>query len=616
MATEAKTKVVLIRKDGGDEKAVSRLQKTLVAFADVTEISVPNWDDLSAHEVKCAEAQAVFLELSLLPKNGTPEIFSSLPKHVTVFQTAFPTEKELAESPTLKNLLLIRDSLFLDQLSTPDLLRFLHLYLLPKRQGGITTLMEKGAVVLSEKIQNIDHVGEILDRLVQYFQAQLPSLTARLHDLRQMATGLFHEGFLRAKEANQPYPTLDFQVSASREKIAFLLRFPMGKIEPLLLKEKIFTGENYALHLAWKSSDYFLVTEYKDLKEFEITAILQGTTEYQPQRIPSLLYAAKEHGSTAENLLAAPKNYRFSLISELAYKRLDANKYTVTSSVQDLENELDGEKLTEKLKLKVQQMEQERSHLHELVQNREGAFRDIQVRLNKANMEVVQKRNEMLRILKDSEATVHQYKLKLAEMERRTAFAKETLSEAQTKAKENDHSGAIIRRLEGTIKTLEREKTAVQEKVVQEQKRFALLELKFRDLHKDLGEKDKQISDIKMSLIKAEQTIASKPQKNDAKAEAKAAAAAAAPGANAADKDLATKLKETETREHNLKQEVKKLMFKAEQAEKNSKVVQTESGEKAKLLERKLEAAKTKEIELLKKIDELNTLLKKATKVA
>ncbi len=619
MPTDDKIKVVLIRKEGGDEKAVSRLSKTLSAFAALSEITIPSWEALAEHNAPIADSRAAFLDLSLLPPNAAENTFASLPKNVTLFQANFPTDKELSESPALKNLLAIRNSLFLDQLSTPDLLRVMHLYLLPKRQGGIITLMEKGAVILGEKVQTLEHLGEILDRLVQFFHEQLPSLSNRFHDLRQLTTALFHEAFQRAKEAGQAYPTVDFQVSGSRDKIVFFLRFPLGNLDPITITEKTISAELLPWHLAWKSSDYFLITEHKDLKELEVTSILQATTEYQPHRVPSLLFTTKEHGSRAENLLSVPKNYRFSLVSELAYRRLDANKYTVTSSIKDVESELDAEQQPEKLKFRIQQMEQERSHLHELIQNREGAFRDIQIRLNKANMEVIQKRNEMLRILKEAETSVHQYKLKMAELEKRAAFASESLAAAQSKAKEKDNSDVAIRRLEGTIKTLEREKIELQEKLVQEQKRYHLIEQKFSGLHKDLSDKDKHIADLKSSLHKSEQSQsvgAHKPETKTAPASSGVAAAIAANNHPSPDKEMATKLKDTEAREAVLKQEIKKLTFKIEQSEKNVKVIQAEHQEKAKLLERKLEGAKTKEIELLKKIDELTALLKKATKVA
>lgn len=618
---DEKIKITLIRKVEGDEKAASRLAKTLSAFAELKEVSATSWDSLAENESAISESKMTFIDLSLLPADSDESRITNLPKNITVFASAFPDTQSVAATSGLKTLLSLRNCLFLDELTTPDLLRVLHVYLLPKRQGGITALMEKGAVILGEKIQSLENIGEILDRLTQFFQEQLPTTVPRFQDLRQVATALFHEAFARAKEAGQPYPTLDFQVSASREKIVFFLRFPLGSLNTLTLSEKMIQADLLSWNLAWRGSDYLIITEQKDLKEVEVTSIIQATSTYNAKRFPSCLFTSKEHGSKAENLLSAPKNYKFSLISELSFRRLDANKYTVTSSLASLESELGSEPMPEKLKLKIQQMEQERTNLHELVQNREANARDLQARLNKATMEVVQKRNEILKTLKDSEANLSQYRRKIAELEKKSAFLTESLTEAQGKMNSSQNSEAATKRLEGVIKTLEREKTIIQDKLNQEQKRSTLFEEKFATLHKDLAEKEKQISDLRSALLKAQQTQAAPAHKNEPHASAPSSMADAIKAANATnlgsgDKDLSTKLKEAETRETALKQEVKKLSYKIEQSEKSLKATQLETTEKAKLLERKLEAAKTKEIELLKKIDELTALLKKATKVA
>jgi hypothetical protein len=61
---------------------------------------------------------------------------------------------------------------------------------------------------------------------------------------------------------------------------------------------------------------------------------------------------------------------------------------------------------------------------------------------------------------------------------------------------------------------------------------------------------------------------------------------------------------------------VKKLSFKVESQEKNLRVIQNDATEKQRMLDQKLRAAKNKEVELLKRIEELTTSLKKASKVA
>ncbi|NUM88201.1 MAG: hypothetical protein HUU37_03265 [Bdellovibrionales bacterium] len=611
MAEDQKPEILVLWRSGSSSAGVRpRLMKAVSAIAQAREVECSSAEEASPH--LSSMPSTVLLDLTLL-KTASQE---SWPTLCPSGSTVLAAQREEHE-PNLAGFLAQRNYLELDAFAAPDLLRVLHLFLLPKRQAGITSLMEKGAVILAEKIQSLDHLGEIVDRAAQFFTDQLPDLVPLLGSFRQMALSLIQESFLKAQESGTPYPTVDFQLSGTREKIAFTTRMPLGATPFQEIVQAAHDARSLAWHMAWRHSSALLLVEHPEFREMEATSLLLLNGKSSLGAGGTLLSTSRSRSSTAENLLSAPKNYKFSLISELAHRRLDANKYTA-ASLKDIEAELADAQLPEKLRLRIQQMEQDRTNLQELIHSRETQMRDSQAQLNKARQELSQKRNEILRLMKDGEGSISKYKHRIADLESRLDYHAKELAAAKAKSA-NVPDTAAAKNLEGLVRTLEREKQVQEEKLVQEQKRAQLLEKKSAALFRDLGEKDKEIQNLKDALHKSEAAVASVTREPSVKQESKRGSVEAAMEAaksTSNPNDPAAKLKETEARETTLKQEVRKLTLKVDTAEKNLKVVQTEAAEKAKLLERKLEAAKAKEIDLLKKVEELTALLKKATKAA
>jgi len=257
-------------------------------------------------------------------------------------------------------------------------------------------------------------------------------------------------------------------------------------------------------------------------------------------------------------------------------------------------------------------LEQESDFYRDQAKKKEAFVKEAVAKITEANREISKKRNELLRLAKTKEAQGESLSRKIGDLEKRLEKSISAHASHATAAKESaahapaatpDNSG----KLEAALKTAENEKNQLQEKLLREEKKVTAFEQKYSALYKEITQKDKELNEMKVMLVKARKEQSA----------ALAAAASASGGAGVANIEaLNAKVKDAETRDASSRQELKKMSFKIEQHDKNVKAIQSESVEKIKLLEQKLQGAKTKELELLKKIDELNLALKKAAKAA
>jgi hypothetical protein len=172
-----------------------------------------------------------------------------------VKKEALPWNTPEARSLTLGTLTK-HPCLLLEDLSATDLVRLLHLYLLPKRLAGATPLLEKGAIVIGEKIQGTETLGTTMDKLAAYLeQTDGLSLKGRIFDLRQVLTAVLAEAYQRARSVIATYPAVDFQVAASGQKIVVNLRFPAAGLTMEELPRQILNGEELFWQQAWLCSD-------------------------------------------------------------------------------------------------------------------------------------------------------------------------------------------------------------------------------------------------------------------------------------------------------------------------------------------------------------------------
>lgn len=548
----------------------------------------------------CQTYSQVFLDLSFAMNLS---IDTQLPNLTLVGKSSFPwndPESRRRLLPTLSR----HSCLLLDQLPTTDLIRIIHLYLNPKRLTGVTPLLEKGSIIVGEKVQSTDQTGTLLDKLATYLERiEGFELKERLLDLRQVLSGVLTKSFKHASEATDIYPTLDFQVGASKSKIVVNIRFPRGSLNISDFALQSIDGRDLFWQQVWQCSDLLVVTHHLQHDEIELMVVLNQATRPNLLSFRSFLKKVSERSQKKDNLLSAPASFDFRILSDIRLK----DQEQVTATIQTNSDEIDLGSLPEEVVKKLEKLSEQSAFLKEQSDRQGALLRDAQIKFAQVAKELSQKRGEVVRISKVNESQQDTFRIKIAELEKQI----ETVKNAKVNQSTNIDNAAtnnlneVISKLETSLRATENEKNQFAERVANEQKKVSIYEQKYSTLYKELGIKDKEIMDLKATLIKIKKEGTTNP----------------ASGATAGAKDSATdtsaaKIKELEAREGVLKQELRKVMFKLENQEKNVKFIQAEAAEKTKLLEQKLQGAKTKEVELLKKIDELSAALKKASKAA
>lgn len=547
----------------------------------------------------------VFLDLALA---DFAQLASSPVANLTLvkkdsFTWNHPRARELMGPALLKH-----SSLLLEDMAAADLVRCLHLFLSTKRLTGVTPLLEKGSVVIGEKVQSLESIGTMMDKLSGYLE-KLEGFTlgSRVFELRQTLSALVCEALHRATESGQPYPTIDFQVGASKQKLVVNLRFPRGALELEAISAMAVEGEDFRWQQAWMSSDLFLVTQHVQYDELEVMVVLNRPTRSYAAGFRSFLTKRSERSPKKENLLSAPQNYEFQLLADIRVNQQD-QLYTTADLTEDLSIDL-GSLPTEVVK-RLEKLSEENEFFREQTKKKDTLLREAITKISQANKDISQKRNELLRLVKAKDAQAENLGRKISELEKRVEQAQSSASMQLSAAKESAGSSPALQeaigKLEAGLKAAENEKNQLLEKLTREEKKVTAFEQKYSALYKDLGQKDKELNEVKSMLIKARKEQSA----------ALAAAAASSSGAGGSSAELAAKLKEADAKESAFKQEIRKMAFKIENHDKNVKAIQAESAEKTKLLEQKLQSAKAREVELLRKIEELSAALKKAAKAA
>ena len=514
-----------------------------------------------------------------------------------------PRARELMGPALLKH-----PCLLLEEMAAADLVRCLHLFLSTKRLTGVTPLLEKGSVIIGEKVQSLDSIGTMMDKLGGYLEnLEGFTLGLRIFELRQTLSALVCEAHHRATESGLPYPTVDFQVGASKQKLVVNLRFPRGSLELDEIPAKAVDGEDFRWQQAWMSSDLFLVTHHLQYDELEVMVVLNRSTRSYTAAFRSFLTKRSERSQKKDNLLSAPQNYEFQLLADIRLKQQD-QLYTTADLTEDLSIDL-GSLPTEVVK-RLEKLGEENEFFREQTKKKDGLLREAITKISQANKDISQKRNELLRLVKAKDAQGENLSRKITELEKRLEQSQQSITTQISAAKESSGASPVLQeaiaKLEAGLKAAENEKSQLLEKFAREEKKVAVFEQKYSALYKDLGQKDKELNEVKSMLIKARKEQSA----------ALAAAAANNSGSGGSSAELAAKLKEADSRESAFKQELRKMAFKIENHDKNVKAIQAESAEKTKLLEQKLQSAKAREVELLRKIEELSVALKKAAKAA
>lgn len=603
-ATE-KPKILLLRARAGETASTeisarwARLCKALKTFTDLEEIEVDAAEGLNLSAYLEGRDQ-LLLDTNLAPWGELEK--NPLSKVTLICPEAFPwhsLENRLLYQKTLMR----HPCLVLDGLSTTDIVRVLHLFLMPKRLAGVVPLMEKGSLIVGEKVMDRHNIGSLLDRLSAHFdKIEGLQVKARLPDLRQILSALIHEGLQRAATSTVAYPFVDFQASAGIHKLSVNMRFPKGDLSFESLVDQTLSGSNLFWNQIWMCSDALMVTYHKQHEEIEVMLLICRPEKQPNSPFKSFLYRTSERSARKENLLDAPENFTFKILSEIHAR--NSEQVLVSESYSENLQDIDFGSLPRNVSEKIKQLDEQCQALNESNRKKDVQLQAAIGKCQQAERDLGQKRSELLRALKTGETKAESAEMRIRDLESKVEQLKKASAESSL-AKSSGAGGPgqeTMVKLEAMLRAAENEKMQLRESVNYEQKRVSVLEQKYSSLYKDISLKEREINDLKAAFGKMRKDRSSQP-------------AAPIPVTEEREK-IAEKAKDMDDRDSAYKQELRKLAFKIESQEKNTRAIQAEAAEKLKMLDQKLKVAKAKEIELLKKVEDLMASLKKAVKAA
>ncbi|MGZ3706845.1 MAG: hypothetical protein ACXVA8_12525, partial [Bdellovibrionota bacterium] len=432
------------------------------------------------------------------------------------------------------------------------------------------------------------------------------TLGARLPDLRQVLSALLLEALHFAAEKSALYPYVDFQLSVSQQKLAVNLRFPLGAAPMGTLIRGALTGSELFWQQVWQCSDATVFTHHENQGELEVMILFCRPGRNTHGSFRTLLHKTFSGASRREDLLDPPQNYRFMLVSEIqAQENTEMQVFSQENPEEGFEG-MDLNGVPEAVTSRVRQLADQTRVLTDHLARKNEQLEESLLKNQQLTRELNSRRAELIRSAQAKEALADANERRIHELEASLAKAKENASH-ESPSRGGQNGGAMtemLAKMESTLRAAENEKNHLRDNATHEQRRATLLEQKYTNLYKELANKDRELNDLRNTVSRLR-----KDQNHDRSAKTASAS-------EEAKDNLLPKLKELEERESFFKQEVKKLSFKVEAHEKNIRAVQNDAAEKQRLIDQKLKEAKTKEVELLKRIEELTNSLKKASKAA
>lgn len=592
MAENTKPKILLLHR--GDDESLARLQKALSAFSEllVPDCSIvtasthlQNTSDLSA--IFCCSKLATAEPAELLGVNIPVFLFST--EDISLEQLRSDTSTPLVQLPCI----------LIKNIPTIEIMRVCYNLVLPRSGGGITHFFEKGATVLVEKIQSLNTIGEILDKASVYIWQERKQLVSRLVEIRQVVTSLVYEAYAQSTKANFPYPTVDIQLVANPEKFAFTLRFPANGATATALKQSILSAKNFTWYMAWQASDLFMINEYSGANEIEVKVLLYAGRTYNEPSYRSIAVRNFSERGVATSLLAPLKNYEFKTIAELGKDTL-----AVTSEISALStDELSA--LPPAARARINQLEANIKQLNTQIERRVKQTQKGSELLSEVRGKIAKQKGEMV-------IAAREHQKEKTKLERSVSALEEKIEEYKndTSLQEAAKSIKNMEDISKKLEALESEKNELKSKLEMEKLKLEESEEKIKRHATTIDVKNKEVAEYRTMLAEKKQDILTLKGQISAleravqKAESDSKAGQKMNSRGAESKDASSK------------QELKALKFKLEHAEKTHLAKVNDANEKVKMLEKKLDAAKQKELELIRKIQQLTADARKLGKDA
>ncbi|MGZ3711176.1 MAG: hypothetical protein ACXVBE_05440, partial [Bdellovibrionota bacterium] len=377
-------KVLLIQRKPapGSDSAWTRFGKALGSFTDLQIVESDELvkGDIGEHSLKAY--QHIFLDYTLADWEFLKS-YADTPLALVAGDAVVLENAGARELPGEK--INGRTCFYLTGFSASDLARLLHLYLIPKRIAGVLPLLEKGSIILGEKIQSAEGIGTSLDRLGTYLeQMESFELKARIPDLRQVLSAVLLECYRLARQTDTPYPTVDFQVGVAAKKLALNLRFRNKTLSLKDLSLKILNGSDFFWQQAWLCADVSFFTEHVSHEELEVMFLFNSPVRTPSNTLHSLLLKTLEKSGKRENLLVKPQDYTFQFLSDVRLKQHDVSNFI--ASTEEVASDLDLGTLPAPVLEKLKAMHEAQSFTQDQLNKRESEFRDAAAKLSTAEL--------------------------------------------------------------------------------------------------------------------------------------------------------------------------------------------------------------------------------------
>jgi hypothetical protein len=224
----------------------------------------------------------------------------------------------------------------------------------------------------------------------------------------------------------------------------------------------------------------------------EITLVLNRSLRTSLTSFRTLLAKVSEKSAKKENLLLAPKNFSFQLLSDVKLKKQDIIMVREDGSSEEVDKGLDLSALPESVVEKITNLQQKNSFLAAQQEKRNQQLQELMNRVAQSNRDLNQKKNEVSRLMRIAEAQTDGAKKKIDELERQVAHLTGRLKGMAAGKGGEAGNGESAAKLEASVRAMESEKAQLNEKIAVEQKRVGMLEQKYSSLHRDLAAKERR----------------------------------------------------------------------------------------------------------------------------
>lgn len=543
------------------------------------------------------DAKAIFIDVRLIEVVNHIEASEHSGQNYIIYSLEEINYHAAMQDPNIGKALQNHSYLALHALAGAEVLRTVQSFLFPERAPGLVASVPKDSKVVVEKLESRNDIGWTLDLFAYYWRNANEVEGRRIDDFLLLANSIILEAFAETSNAGLDYPSVQFQCFGNDKKLAFATRFPANKQSAADFQAKIIDNKQTYWFNSWQLANNLVIIHYENEDEVEVKASIYPSAPNDPTSLHSVLTRNVTDGSSGSNLTNPPNSIQPIRIEQILLELPREHRSSI-SALFEGDVAMSGEnKDLVYGKLAVKQS---------------GLLNQMNERIEQEQKRFEDKQSRSSRLLTDAKTELEETKKKYLQAKNQIKMLESEKKRLSTENAEanNDDSKKQLHEQSREVKVIAAEKAKAEEKLSISEKRIGLLEKKVEQYKREKEEKEKEAAESKPIILKLTKEleraqVAIKEAQNQQPKQVENS------GAEKKIKMLSEKLMDAQKKEQDLQLALKKLSLKLEQAENTIKATKNQGGGKEKQLERQLEASKTKEKELLKKLTELQEALKK-----